>query len=111
MNSSGDAASTASTFIEYANAPAMIVSDTTVEITMAKVSVSENSRKLVEARKHGIYVWDETGQHIDPDIRWWTVDEWTKFHGQVEGTTILRARKRPAIEASISPATSSKTVR
>ena len=29
--------------------------------------------------------------HVQPDIRWWKRREWTKFRGQVEGTTILRA--------------------
>jgi len=29
--------------------------------------------------------------HVQPDIRWWPRREWTKFRGQVEGTTILRA--------------------
>ncbi|MBK5221741.1 MAG: fatty acid desaturase [Acidimicrobiia bacterium] len=29
--------------------------------------------------------------HIAPDIRWWPRREWTKFKGQMEGTTILRA--------------------
>ena len=29
--------------------------------------------------------------HIQPDIRWWKRREWTKFKGQMEGTTILRA--------------------
>jgi omega-6 fatty acid desaturase (delta-12 desaturase) len=28
--------------------------------------------------------------HVAPDIRWWKRREWTKFKGQVEGTTILR---------------------
>jgi omega-6 fatty acid desaturase (delta-12 desaturase) len=28
--------------------------------------------------------------HITPDIRWWKREEWTKFRGQMEGTTILR---------------------
>ncbi len=28
--------------------------------------------------------------HIHPDIRWWKRREWTKFKGQMEGTTILR---------------------
>ena len=28
--------------------------------------------------------------HIAPDIRWWKREEWTKFRGQMEGTTILR---------------------
>jgi omega-6 fatty acid desaturase (delta-12 desaturase) len=28
--------------------------------------------------------------HVAPDIRWWKKREWTKFRGQVEGTTILR---------------------
>ena len=30
--------------------------------------------------------------HIQPDIRWWKRREWTKFKGQMEGTTVLRAR-------------------
>jgi omega-6 fatty acid desaturase (delta-12 desaturase) len=29
--------------------------------------------------------------HIQPHIRWWKRREWTKFKGQMEGTTILRA--------------------
>jgi omega-6 fatty acid desaturase (delta-12 desaturase) len=29
--------------------------------------------------------------HIQPDIHWWRRREWTKFKGQMEGTTILRA--------------------
>ena len=29
--------------------------------------------------------------HIAPDIRWWPKREWTKFKGQVEGTTVLHA--------------------
>ena len=29
--------------------------------------------------------------HIAPDIRWWPRREWTKFKGQMDGTTILRA--------------------
>ncbi|MHB1509463.1 MAG: fatty acid desaturase [Acidimicrobiales bacterium] len=29
--------------------------------------------------------------HVQPDIRWWKRAEWTKFKGQMEGTTILRA--------------------
>jgi len=28
--------------------------------------------------------------HIAPDIRWWKRREWTKWHGQMEGTTVLR---------------------
>jgi omega-6 fatty acid desaturase (delta-12 desaturase) len=28
--------------------------------------------------------------HISPNIRWWSGREWTKFKGQMEGTTILR---------------------
>ena len=31
--------------------------------------------------------------HVGPDIRWWPRREWTKFRGQMEGTTILRAPK------------------
>lgn len=30
--------------------------------------------------------------HIQPDIRWWPRREWTKWRGQMEGTTVLRAR-------------------
>ncbi len=30
--------------------------------------------------------------HVHPDIRWWKRGEWTKFKGQMDGTTILRAR-------------------
>ena len=30
--------------------------------------------------------------HVQPDIRWWKRREWTKFRGQMEGTTVLRAR-------------------
>jgi omega-6 fatty acid desaturase (delta-12 desaturase) len=29
--------------------------------------------------------------HVQPDIRWWKRREWSKFKGQMEGTTILRA--------------------
>jgi omega-6 fatty acid desaturase (delta-12 desaturase) len=29
--------------------------------------------------------------HIQPGIRWWKRREWTKFRGQMEGTTVLRA--------------------
>lgn len=29
--------------------------------------------------------------HIQPDIRWWNRREWTKFKGQMEGTTVLHA--------------------
>jgi omega-6 fatty acid desaturase (delta-12 desaturase) len=28
--------------------------------------------------------------HIQPGLRWWSKKEWTKFRGQMEGTTILR---------------------
>lgn len=31
--------------------------------------------------------------HVQPGIRWWPRREWTKFKGQVEGTTILRVPK------------------
>ncbi|MBV9042025.1 MAG: fatty acid desaturase [Acidimicrobiia bacterium] len=30
--------------------------------------------------------------HVNRDIQWWKRGEWTKFKGQMEGTTILRAR-------------------
>jgi omega-6 fatty acid desaturase (delta-12 desaturase) len=29
--------------------------------------------------------------HVQPDIRWWPRREWTKYRGQMDGTTILRA--------------------
>lgn len=28
--------------------------------------------------------------HVQTDIRWWKRNEWTKFRGQMEGTTVLR---------------------
>lgn len=28
--------------------------------------------------------------HVAPDIRWWKRSEWSKFKGQMEGTTVLR---------------------
>jgi len=31
--------------------------------------------------------------HVQPDIRWYKKREWTKFKGQMEGTTVLRAPK------------------
>ena len=49
-------------------AVALHVSETMHAAYPDRFGVSENSRKLVEARKPGIYVWDDTGQHIDPDI-------------------------------------------
>jgi len=49
-------------------AVALHVSETMHAAYPDRFGVSENSRKLVQARKPGIYVWDETGQHIDPDI-------------------------------------------
>ncbi|MGI8652757.1 MAG: 3-hydroxyacyl-CoA dehydrogenase family protein, partial [Geodermatophilaceae bacterium] len=33
-----------------------------------RFGVSENLRKLVAAGKAGIYVWDESGQHVDPEV-------------------------------------------
>lgn len=30
--------------------------------------------------------------HIQPAIRWWKRRDWNKWHGQMEGTTVLRAR-------------------
>lgn len=33
-----------------------------------RFGVSANLRVLVEAGKPGVYVWDETGQHVDPDL-------------------------------------------
>lgn len=31
--------------------------------------------------------------HVQPEIRWYPRREWTKFRGQMEGTTILRANR------------------
>jgi omega-6 fatty acid desaturase (delta-12 desaturase) len=31
--------------------------------------------------------------HVQRDIRWWKRNEWTKFKGQMEGTTVLRVPK------------------
>jgi omega-6 fatty acid desaturase (delta-12 desaturase) len=31
--------------------------------------------------------------HVQPGIRWWKKAEWTKFKGQMEGTTVLRVPK------------------
>lgn len=31
--------------------------------------------------------------HVQTDIRWWSRAEWTKFRGQMEGTTVLRVPK------------------
>ncbi len=31
--------------------------------------------------------------HVQPDIKWWKKAEWTKFKGQMEGTTVLHAPK------------------
>ncbi|MGI8626990.1 MAG: 3-hydroxyacyl-CoA dehydrogenase family protein, partial [Geodermatophilaceae bacterium] len=33
-----------------------------------RFAVSENLRELVEAGKSGVYVWDESGQHVDPEV-------------------------------------------
>ncbi len=49
-------------------AVALHVSETMHTAFPDRFSVSDNSRRLVEAGKNGIYVWDESGQHIDPEI-------------------------------------------
>ena len=33
-----------------------------------RFGVSQNLRSLVEAGKPGVYVWDESGQHVDPEV-------------------------------------------
>ncbi|MDQ4038793.1 MAG: 3-hydroxyacyl-CoA dehydrogenase NAD-binding domain-containing protein [Actinomycetota bacterium] len=33
-----------------------------------RFGVSENLRRLVEAGKSGVYVWDESGQRVDPEV-------------------------------------------
>ncbi|HEV7191975.1 MAG TPA: 3-hydroxyacyl-CoA dehydrogenase NAD-binding domain-containing protein [Jatrophihabitantaceae bacterium] len=50
-------------------AVALHVSETMHAAFPGRFSVSENSRRLVAAGKGGIYAWDETGQHIDPDVQ------------------------------------------
>jgi 3-hydroxyacyl-CoA dehydrogenase/enoyl-CoA hydratase/carnithine racemase len=50
-------------------AVALHVSETMHAAFPDRFSVSENSRRLVAAGKGGIYAWDETGQHIDPDVQ------------------------------------------
>jgi 3-hydroxyacyl-CoA dehydrogenase/enoyl-CoA hydratase/carnithine racemase len=49
-------------------AVALHVSETMAGAFPDRFRVSENSRRLVEAGKTGIYVWDETGQHVDPEV-------------------------------------------
>jgi 3-hydroxyacyl-CoA dehydrogenase/enoyl-CoA hydratase/carnithine racemase len=49
-------------------AVALHVSETMAGAFPDRYRVSENSRRLVEAGKTGIYVWDETGQHVDPEV-------------------------------------------
>jgi 3-hydroxyacyl-CoA dehydrogenase len=33
-----------------------------------RFGISDNLRKLVGAGKAGVYVWDESGQHVDPEV-------------------------------------------
>ena len=33
--------------------------------------------------------WVVYVHHVAPDIRWWSRHEWNRFHGQMEGTTVL----------------------
>jgi len=33
-----------------------------------RFGISENLRRLVEAGKAGVYLWDESGQHVDPGV-------------------------------------------
>jgi 3-hydroxyacyl-CoA dehydrogenase/enoyl-CoA hydratase/carnithine racemase len=49
-------------------AVALHVSETMAAAFPDRFRVSENSRRLVEAGKTGIYVWDESGQHVDPEV-------------------------------------------
>jgi 3-hydroxyacyl-CoA dehydrogenase/enoyl-CoA hydratase/carnithine racemase len=49
-------------------AVALHVAETMHEAFPDRYSVSENLRRLVEAKKSGIYLWDETGQHVDPEV-------------------------------------------
>jgi omega-6 fatty acid desaturase (delta-12 desaturase) len=34
--------------------------------------------------------WTVHVHHVRPDIRWWPRREWTRWKGQIEGTTVLR---------------------
>ncbi len=34
--------------------------------------------------------WTVYVHHVGPDIRWWKKNEWTRFRGQMESTTIMR---------------------
>jgi omega-6 fatty acid desaturase (delta-12 desaturase) len=34
--------------------------------------------------------WTVYVHHVSPDIRWWPSRQWTRVHGQLESTTILR---------------------
>jgi 3-hydroxyacyl-CoA dehydrogenase len=49
-------------------AVALHVSETMAGVFPDRFGVSENSRRLVEAGKTSIYVWDESGQHVDPEV-------------------------------------------
>ncbi len=49
-------------------AVALHVAETMHAAFPERYAVSENLRRLVEAKKSGIYVWDESGQHVDPEV-------------------------------------------
>jgi 3-hydroxyacyl-CoA dehydrogenase/enoyl-CoA hydratase/carnithine racemase len=49
-------------------AVALHVAETLHEAYPDRFAVSANLRRLVEAGKPGVYVWDDTGQHLDPDL-------------------------------------------
>jgi len=34
--------------------------------------------------------WTVYVHHVGPDIRWWDRNDWTRFHAQMESTTVLR---------------------
>jgi 3-hydroxyacyl-CoA dehydrogenase/enoyl-CoA hydratase/carnithine racemase len=49
-------------------AVALHVAETMHAAFPERYSVSPNLRRLVEAKKSGIYVWDEQGQRVDPEV-------------------------------------------
>jgi 3-hydroxyacyl-CoA dehydrogenase/enoyl-CoA hydratase/carnithine racemase len=49
-------------------AVALHVAETMHEAFPDRFAVSDNLRRLVEVGKPGVYVWDRTGQHLDPDL-------------------------------------------
>ncbi len=49
-------------------AVALHTSETLHGLFPHRFGVSENMRRLVAAGKAGVYIWDESGQHVDPEV-------------------------------------------